>query len=106
MLIALNDMIDSVTLRFKNVTIESKTVRSGARRWNSSSESVSGNFFVRVIILQDFSNSFDSLYILITFWIFTMKRIPCFGVTIRQSKVDSNIQIDLASPENILHKIG
>lgn len=57
--------------------------------------------------MQDFSDGFDCLHVFIVSDVSnTVQGIRVTDRPVRHSKVYSNIQVDLASPENIVEKAG
>jgi len=99
-------VFDTVALRAEDVSIESK-----AMAWLSnlltdySSESVGGDFLVGVVVLQDVTDCSERLYVLILIWIFIMKGISIFGVTVRHGEVKGDVQVDLAAAEDVFEEV-
>lgn len=99
-------VFDTVALRAEDVSIESK-----AMAWLSnlltdySSESVGGDFLVGVVVLQDVTDCSERLYVLILIWIFIMKGISIFGVTVRHGEVEGDVQVDLAAAEDVFEEV-
>lgn len=99
-------VFDTVALRAEDISIESK-----AMAWLSnlltdySSESVGGDFLVGVVVLQDVTDCSERLYVLILIWIFIMKGISIFGVTVRHGEVEGDVQVDLAAAEDVFEEV-
>jgi len=99
-------VFDTVALRAEDVSVESK-----AMAWLSnlltdySSESVGGDFLVGVVVLQDVSDCSERLYVLILIWIFMMKWIWIFGVTVGHGEVEGDVQVDLAAAEDVFEEV-
>lgn len=102
--VALEDAVDSVLLGPEDVTVQRKAVRGSVLRPDTRTEPISWNLFVRIIILKDFADCLNGLHILIL-RSHVVKRAALVGSPIRESEVDSNVEIDLAASEDVLEEV-
>jgi len=76
----------------------------GGRRLtlNSCSKSVGWYLFIGVIVLKNIADSADRLDVFIPLVVLTMQRIMLSRVPVGQSKVYSDVEIDLTPSEDVL----
>ena len=95
-------MINTIAFGFENVSVYREAM-GGTFRWrNSRAKSITWNFFVRVIILENTTDSLNRLNILVSPRIIAVKRVILMRRSIRQSEIDSDTQVDLAASKNVL----
>ena len=106
-IVSIENALKLVALRAENVSIKSKTVRSSPTRAISqpSSETVNWIHLVGVIILQNIHNGGDGLRVIIyASMIQIMKRIRIINMTVRKREIDSNVEANLATTEDVVQK--
>ena len=101
----LDDLVDSINSRVKDIPIESETVRSSlVVGWDRAAESVQVDHLVAVVELKNVSDGLDSLQVLIVPRIKVVKRLSAGGVPVRQREVNSKGQINLTATEDVLEE--
>ena len=91
MLVRLNYIIKSLDLWVKDITVQSKAVRSlRPMTWESSPVPIATEFLVAIVVLKDSTNAFDGFLILIVFWIKIVKRRGIFRKTIRAGEINGD----------------
>ena len=105
MLVRLNYIIKSLDLWVKDITVQSKAVRSlRPMTWESSPVPIATEFLVAIVVLKDSTNAFDGFLILIVFWIKIVKRRGIFRKTIRAGEINGDRQIDFTSTNDIFQE--
>lgn len=103
--VMLDDLVDSIYSRVKDIAIESETVRSSlVVGWDRAAESVQVDHLVAVVELKNVSDGLDSLQVLIVPRIKVVKRFSAGGVPVRQREVNSKGQINLTATEDVLEE--
>ncbi len=89
-LVGLNNAFNTITFWVENVAVERKAmVCSLIERWNRRSKPKSGYFFIRVVVLQNTSYTFNCVVVLVLIDITgVMQRVWFARLDVRQSKVD------------------
>jgi hypothetical protein len=104
-LISFNHSIQAIALRVKDVAIQSKAVRSPVHCWwHCGPETECWDLFVRIIVLENFSNRFDGLQILVFVVVKVVKGIFIIWVAIAQREVDCDAKLDLTATEDIFEE--
>ena len=104
MSIAFDAALNCCNFRVKNVSIQSKAMRSHFSIMKSSTETIKRELLVRVIALQNRSNRLHGKHILIPIGIPKMKRLWLRNLSITQRKVHSNLQANFTATKNIIQK--
>ena len=103
--VMLDNLVNSIYSRVKDIAIESETVRSSlVVGWDCAAESVQVDHLVAVVELKNVSDGLDSLQVLIVPRIKVVKRLSAGGVPVRQREVNSKGQINLTATEDILEE--
>ena len=75
-LVSVDDFFEAIDLGVEDVSVQGEAVRSPLTvGWDSATETIERNLFVRVVKLEDFTYVSDRLNILILFMVKVMQRI-------------------------------
>lgn len=91
-----------IALRFKDVSVESKTMTCSVGWWNLASESINWDFFIAVIILKDPTYRGEGLVVLVSIQVLAMQRVSILWVTVRQSEINGDMQTNVATTEDVV----
>jgi hypothetical protein len=91
-LVGFNNAFNTITFWVEYVAVEGKAMICGlVEGWNRRSKPESGYFFIRVVVLQNTSYTFNCVVILVLINITgVMQRIWLARLDVRQSKVNRN----------------
>lgn len=104
-LVVFNNFWDPVDPRIEDVAIEGEAVRCTVTvGWDCGAEPIQVDVLVRVVKLQDVADTVDRLHVLVLLQVGGVKRTWLPWVSIRESKVDRNGEIDLTSAKNVLQE--
>lgn len=104
-LVALDHTLHSVHARVEDITVQGEAVRGTVRVGRDrATEAVQVDLLVRIIELQDVAHVLDRLKVLVALGVEVMQGGWLARVTIRQSEIDGDREVDLAATENILEE--
>ena len=73
--------------------------------WDRCTEAVERDLFIVIIVLQDPSYRADGTQVFVSRQVVAVERVILSWVSIRQSKINGNIQIDFTPSKDILQEI-
>lgn len=99
-------LVQSVALRIEDVAVEGKTVACLIDLFlDLGTKAVQGHVFVRIVVLKDLTDGFQGLKILIFRVILVVQGVGRSWISIGSCKINSDAQINIAAPKDILEKI-
>jgi hypothetical protein len=103
MLVGADDFLKAIDLGVEDVSVQGEAVRSPLTvGWDSATETIKRNLFVRVVKLEDFANVSNRLNVLIALGIKVVKRRSIIRSSIRKCEVDCNRQVNFTTTEDVL----
>lgn len=98
--------IDAVALGQEDVAVESKAMRWSVQLlMNLSTKSVCWYLLVGVIVLKDVADCSQSLEVLVLVGVPVVEGVAGRWRSVRQSKINRNVQVDLATTEDVLEEV-
>jgi hypothetical protein len=103
-LVNIQDALHAYHLRSENVAIKCKTMAYLLRLHDFTSETINRILLVGIVLFQDVANGHESVHILIWLAVRVQKvqRSSILDRTIGGSKIDSYLETDLASTEDVV----
>ena len=89
LLVALNDAFDPANPWVENVAIEGETVRSPIDIGRDcASKTIQVDHLVRVVELENVTNTLDGLQVLVLLWVEKVKGVRLTRVAVREREID------------------
>ena len=90
-LVSFDDAVQTVYLRVKDVTVQSKAVRGSiVGWWDYGAKAENRDLLVRVIILEDVTDGLDGVQILILVHVKVMEGVSLCWITITESEINGH----------------